>query len=336
MKTKESMKNEIFTLESRELNEGKKVAFIAGGINRDINKANLNDKVKSIGEHSQYVPLVVVDGEDVVNAGLSLKEPVSGLPIDSSKANDYLVIIEGQHRYRAIMELREKDANNKKKYEDAMKKWQKNGSKADDKPEEFTPKAPAQIKAMYSLVEDEDIRITISEMNNTSVKWTKGDFAKQAYAAYPDNEVLKFIVKYMDIQHQRTKKGKADDMLPNGGFKLTTLSKYLIYSADIKESVLAETCKYGEDTLAKYVGDEPNKLVEKAEKIIKAGLDAGFTYRFLAKGFFIDWIIRKSNQGTNYTKLLGMLKKVKKPAINSIMEEAQKHNFMEILNEKIK
>ena len=172
-------------------------------------------------------------------------------------------------------------------------------------------------------------------MNNTSVKWTKGDFAKQAYAAFPDNEVLKFIVKYMDIQHQRTKKGEADDMLPNGGFKLTTLSKYLIYSADIKESVLAETCKYGEDTLAKYVGDEPNKLVEKAEKIIKAGLDAGFTYRFLAKGFFIDWIIRKSNQGTNYTKLLGMLKKVKKPAINSIME-AQKHNFMEILNEKIK
>ena len=63
MKTKESMKNEIFTLESRELNEGKKVAFIAGGINRDINKANLNDKVKSIGEHSQYVPLVVVDGK---------------------------------------------------------------------------------------------------------------------------------------------------------------------------------------------------------------------------------------------------------------------------------
>ena len=32
MTTKEC-KNEIFTLESRELNEGKKVAFIAGGIN---------------------------------------------------------------------------------------------------------------------------------------------------------------------------------------------------------------------------------------------------------------------------------------------------------------
>ena len=43
MTTKEC-KNEIFTLESRELNEGKKVAFIAGGINRDINKANVKAK----------------------------------------------------------------------------------------------------------------------------------------------------------------------------------------------------------------------------------------------------------------------------------------------------
>ena len=84
------------------------------------------------------------------------------------------------------------------------------------------------------------------------------------------------------------------------------------------------------------MGDEANKLVERAEKIIKAGVDAGFTYRFLAKGFFIDWIIKKSNQGTNYTKLLGMLKNVNKLDVNSIMEEAQKHNFMEILNEKIK
>lgn len=149
---------------------------------------------------------------------------------------------------------------------------------------------------------------------------------------YPDNEVLKFIAKYMDMQHQKAKKGEADDMLPNGGFKLTTLSKYLTYSADIKESVLAETCKYGEYILAKYVGDEANKLVERAEKIIKAGVDAGFTYRFLAKGFFIDWVIKKNNQGTSFTKLLGMLKKIKKETTNSIMKEAQKHNFMEQLN----
>lgn len=324
--------NEIFTLESRELNEGKKVAFIAGGINRDINKANLNDKMKSIGEHTQYFPLVVVDGEDVVKEGLTLKDPVSGFPIDSSKANDYLVIIEGQHRYRAIMELREKDAKNKKKYEDAMKKWQDNGSNEKDKPEEFTPKAPKQIMAKYPLNNEILIQTLISEMNNTSVKWEKGDFARQACAAYPNNEVLKFIVKYMDIQHQRTKKGEVDDMLPNGGFKLTTLSKYLIYSSKINELVLAETCKYGEDVLENKMGDEPNKLVKRAEVILKAGLDAGFTYRFLAKGFFIDWIVEKNNLGIQYTELLERLNNVNREVVDSIMREAQKHNFMEQLN----
>ena len=311
--------NEIFTLESRELNEGKKVAFIAGGVNRGIDKSNLKAKMKSIVECGQLMELVVVDGEDVVKDGLSLKDPVSGLPIDSSKANNYLVIIEGQHRYRAIMELREKDAKNKKKYEDAMKKWQDNGSNEKDKPEEFTPKAPKQIMAKYPLNNEILIQTLISEMNNTSVKWEKGDFARQACAAYPNNEVLKFIVKYMDIQHQRTKKGEVDDMLPNGGFKLTTLSKYLIYSSKINELVLAETCKYGEDVLENKMGDEPNKLVKRAEVILKAGLDAGFTYRFLAKGFFIDWIVEKNNLGIQYTELLERLNNVNREVVDSIM-----------------
>ena len=324
--------NEIFTLESRELNEGKKVAFVAGGVNRGIDKSNLKAKMKSIVECGQLMELVVVDGEDVVKDGLSLKDPVSGLPIDSSKANNYLVIIEGQHRYRAIMELREKDAKNKKKYEDAMKKWQDNGSNEKDKPEEFTPKAPKQIMAKYPLNNEILIQTLISEMNNTSVKWEKGDFARQACAAYPNNEVLKFIVKYMDIQHQRTKKGEVDDMLPNGGFKLTTLSKYLIYSSKINELVLAETCKYGEDVLENKMGDEPNKLVKRAEVILKAGLDAGFTYRFLAKGFFIDWIVEKNNLGIQYTELLERLNNVNREVVDSIMREAQKHNFMEQLN----
>ena len=53
-------------------------------------------------------------------------------------------------------------------------------------------------------------------------------------------------------------------------------------------------------------------------KLLKLGVDAGFTYRFLAKGFFIDWVIKKNNQGTSFTKLLGMLKKIKKETKNSV------------------
>lgn len=80
------------------------------------------------------------------------------------------------------------------------------------------------------------------------------------------------------------------------------------------------------------MGDEPNKLVKRAEVILKAGLDAGFIYRFLAKGFFIDWIVEKNNLGIQYTELLERLNNVNREVVDSIMREAQKHNFMEQLN----
>lgn len=132
---------------------------------------------------------------------------MSGLPIEDEKAKDYLAIIDGQHRYMAIMALREEDRRGKKNYEEAARKWQKDGNKPKDKPEEYTPKAPAHIKARYPLNNEILIQTLITEVNNTSVKWEKGDFARQAFAMYPDNEVLKFIAKYMDMQPQKAKKG---------------------------------------------------------------------------------------------------------------------------------
>lgn len=331
MNTKET-RNEIFCLEARMIENEKKVAFIAGGINREINNANVKAKMKSLSNCGQIMPLVVVDGADVIAAGLSLKDPISGLLIESDKAEEYLVIIEGQHRYRAIVNLREQDEKDKKKRDEDIKKWQKDGSKPENKPEEYTLKAPSKTKAMYPLNETEKIQIMISEMNNTSVKWAKGDYVRQAFAMYPDNEVLKFITRYMDMQHQKAKKGEADDMLPNGGFSLTTLSKYLIYSADIKESVIADTCKYGEEVLENKMDNKSGELVKRAETIIQAGLDAGFNYRFLAKGFFIDWIAKKSSLETDYKKIIKMLKNVSREVIDSIMQEAKKHNFEEQLN----
>ena len=74
------------------------------------------------------------------------------------------------------------------------------------------------------------------------------------------------------------------------------------------------------------------KWLKEQRKIIEAGLDAGFTYRFLAKGFFIDWIANKNNLGIQYTELLERLKDVNREVVDSIMREAQKHNFMEQLN----
>ena len=50
--------NENFTLESKELNEGKKVAFIAGGVNRDIDKSNLKAKMRKISQKNLLLKLL--------------------------------------------------------------------------------------------------------------------------------------------------------------------------------------------------------------------------------------------------------------------------------------
>ena len=144
--------------------------------------------------------------------------------------------------------------------------------------------------------------------------------------------VFMIITKYMDMKHQKNKKGEVDDMLPNGGFTLTTLSKYLTYSADIKESVIANTCKSGEKVLENKMDNKSGELVKRAEAIIKAGLDAGFTYRFLSKGFFIDWIAKKNSLGTDYKKVIELLKNITKEVVDNIMQEAQKHNFIDELD----
>ena len=48
---------------------------------------------------------------------------MSGLPIDKEKAKEYLAIVDGQHRYMAIMALREEDSVARR----SMKKQRGNG-----------------------------------------------------------------------------------------------------------------------------------------------------------------------------------------------------------------
>lgn len=312
------MVKEIFSLEEQAL-AGKKVAFIGGNGNRDIDKSNLTEKMKSIAESGQLAALIVVSGEKVVEAGLHLKEPISGISIEDTDAKSYLVIIEGQHRYLAIMELRGKDENNKKKSDTAIQKWERGGQKG-DKPEKYIPIAPQYIYATYPLNEELPIQDLIMEINSKSRNWTKKNFASHAAVVNSENEAIQFINKYMKMTHQRTKKEGVDDMLPNGGYSLSTLSKYLTYENKINDKLLAN--------FSKGKAELPTCKVDRAEEIIQAGLKIGFTHRFLAKRFFIDWIMANNRQDIIYTQLLANTENANKQLVDSIMENIDDTNFM--------
>mgnify|MGYP000537329947 FL=1 len=100
----EKKEEKIFTLEGSE----KMLAFT--NVNRKINKSIVNSKKKSIEEFGLLTPITVVDAKDVIDKGITVYDASNPKDIvDSDNADNYLVILDGQHRYAAIRELNKKD-----------------------------------------------------------------------------------------------------------------------------------------------------------------------------------------------------------------------------------
>ena len=92
---------EISSLASLEA-VGLSVAFVAG--NRTINEKNIKSKMSSFEEFKcNLVPLLYVKGEKAVAEGCKLVDSESGEDIDNAKAGSYIVVLDGQHRFKAAM-----------------------------------------------------------------------------------------------------------------------------------------------------------------------------------------------------------------------------------------
>ena len=82
---------------------GKSVAFISG--NRDINEKNIKSKKDSFDKFKcNLVPLMYVDGQKAIDDGCTIVDALTGAVINSDEASSYIVIIDGQHRFKAAIE----------------------------------------------------------------------------------------------------------------------------------------------------------------------------------------------------------------------------------------
>lgn len=159
----------IFTLADVKA-EGKAIAFVYG--NRDIAAKNKNNKKSSLKECSMnLVPMLLVEGKKAVEDGCKLMNP-NGEEIPNSAADSYYVVVDGQHRYTAAMELM-KDA--KKDEEPAI---------TDEQLYFYLDYSGRNTKELLSIT------------NIESAKWASTDFAKGAVLLNPDDELIQFINEY--------------------------------------------------------------------------------------------------------------------------------------------
>ena len=155
--------------------EGKKIAFVKG--NRIPNKENLNSKGISLRKHGLVVPLVIEDADKASTDGFEVMEVVvkeetenseeaensdSSLeiqlidgvtlkPIPENELENYVVILEGQHRYLAYL----------------FNEMKKLGNKGD-------------LSFIYPLNPEVTAKVILSQTIIATGKWTGGEFVQGA------------------------------------------------------------------------------------------------------------------------------------------------------------
>lgn len=150
------MKKEISTISEL----GKKVARLVN--NRNMEKKAVKDKVNSLNEKSQLIPAVVVDAEAAVAEGLEVVDFQSGEEIEANDLKNYVVLVDGNHRYQAHLNLLE--ATKKGKSEYAGDFW-----------------------VMYPFNEELSIVDMLTELNIATNPWKGGDYGKCAAIVLGNN-----------------------------------------------------------------------------------------------------------------------------------------------------
>ncbi|MCE8953502.1 hypothetical protein K0G24_21940 [Bacteroides thetaiotaomicron] len=190
-------KNEVTTLTSL-VNEGKKIARLSG--NRDLNEKIVKAKMETLEECGQLIPAIVVDATDVINQGLEVVDFITGDTIREEEAVDYLVLVEGNHRYEAHLRLL---ASNEER--DEQKRYKR------------------EFKLLYALNTELPIAKMLSEINIATNPWKGSDYVKGA-----------------KINNQQKKLPLLDAMnnLVNKGYSLTSASKWLTFTSRINKKVM--------------------------------------------------------------------------------------------------
>jgi len=259
----------------------KKVAFVKG--NRVINKKNLKQKKISILECGQLTPIIIVEGKEASEQGLILVDCLTGLEVPKNEVENYVVIIEGQHRFTAITELQNEDK------------------------EKSTTFAPVDIVVMYALNPKGDtVKKLISELNRTSVVWIGADYVTGAALCNQGNELLDFAKELADKVSTKNKDG-----LPTGGYPVSTISKLLTFTSALDKKKLVECMDKG-------TNDLPTADVDRAKQILNAARGVGFTHSYLSHKYFIDWVIDENNKKISIDDICKKINDLKKPKVEAI------------------
>ena len=147
-------------------NEGMKIAKLAA--NRNIRTKVVAEKMKSLKVHGQEIPAVIVGATSAIEQGYAILDFETNAPVTPEQAAEYVVIVDGAHRFQAHLELLK---DSKAKY-------------------------AGEFYFIYPLNEDQKVGQLLAEINTCTTPWKGGDYAIGAsMIVHEDLPVLNFITE---------------------------------------------------------------------------------------------------------------------------------------------
>ena len=146
-------------------NNGYKIARLAN--NRNLNEKSVNAKKKSLQDKAQLQAAVVDFADRAVKQGLDVVDFLSEEKIADNEIAQTLVLLEGNHRYKAYLELKKDKTFNGSFY------------------------------VTLPLTEELTIAEMIAEMNICTCTWKGTDYIKGAIMSHPSNvtDVLRYMAE---------------------------------------------------------------------------------------------------------------------------------------------
>ena len=265
------------------INSGYKIARLEN--NRVLDDKAVKAKMKSLKAKGQLQTAIVLPAQRAKDEHLQVIDFESKERVKDEDIPNYLVLPEGNHRYKAHLNLLAENKKNEGK-------------------EDFV-KYEGKFYVMLPLTDSLGIAEMMAEMNICTKVWKGTDYIRGAIMSHPEKvtEVLRYMA---ELERQK--------------FSLPAISMYVTDSEKVNKSMLQKFMN-GEvlDTLQD--SEEHQELIDRSKKVLEAAKEFG---DILGTRSFADWIKSKLTSSKKLTgeqvtnRLVGFFKWLSKDQITSI------------------
>lgn len=145
------------------------VAFLEG--NRNINSNNVKKMEVSLKEFGKnLMPMVYIKADDARLNGRKLKDAIDGTTVEEGNRANYIVVLDGQHRFTAAVKME------KEGFDTSKLLWEE-----------------------LKLDENKTIEEALIEINSVGQMWKGTDYISGLALRQPDNEIVLFAKKLSDF-----------------------------------------------------------------------------------------------------------------------------------------